>query len=136
MSYDDAAFKIQNMYLVRVAHKLVVKKILEQYDKIYDRESGHFYYFYNGTPAPTPEDPKARVKSFLAREVQWKKPLNLYSNDCKIIFTEDLAALRIQFAFRTMKARQVRKRCLFILCTKQMNGLGLCLLVCLFACLL
>jgi hypothetical protein len=73
MSYDDAAFKIQNMYHVRVAHKLIVEMIQAQFDKIYDRDSGHFYYFYNGIKAPTPEDPKNVVKSFLAVPVQWKK---------------------------------------------------------------
>ena len=36
------------MYLVKLAHELVVKKIKEQYEKIYDRTSGHFYYYYTG----------------------------------------------------------------------------------------
>jgi len=73
MGYDEAAFKIQNIYHVRKAHKKVVGMIREQYDKIYDRTSGHFYYFYNGHVAPTPEDPRNRVRSFLANPVMWKK---------------------------------------------------------------
>ena len=107
---DAAAFKIQSLHRVRKARRRVVELIIEQFEKIYDRESGHFYYFYNGFPhvgPPTEDNPKCLpIKSKLVHEVQWKKPVNLYSKDCKVLFTRDLAALRIQFAFRTMKAKQ------------------------------
>jgi len=106
MTYDVAAFKIQNLFHGRKAHHLVVELLQAQYNKIYDRDTGHFYYFYDGILTPTPTDPAFRVKSLLATPVQWKKPLILFSKDIKIVFTEDLAALRIQFAFRTMKAKQ------------------------------
>ena len=106
MTFDVAAFKIQNMFLVRKAHNHVVDLIISQYNKIYDRATGHFYYYYDGIANPTPENPKHREKSYLAVDVQWKKPLNLRSRDCKTVFTEDLAALRIQFAFRAAKAKE------------------------------
>jgi len=106
MTYDIAAFKIQNLYRVRVAHREVVERLTDQYDKIYDRESGFFYYYYNGVLNPTPTDPNNRNRNFLMEEVTWKKPVNFYSKDAKLLFTEDLAALRIQFAFRNMKAKQ------------------------------
>ncbi|GMH51966.1 hypothetical protein TL16_g01127 [Triparma laevis f. inornata] len=152
MTYDDAAFKIQNMYLVKLAHELVVQKIKEQYEKIYDRTSGHFYYYYTGIEVEDEEEErstaivstnnnsvdsfqnnnnkigfkiKERIKSFLAIHVQWVKPKNLYSNDCKIVSTEDLAALRIQFAFRTMKAKQFMRvlvRAFFKYCYDPITG--------------
>jgi len=53
------------------------------------------------------------------------QPVNLYNNDCKIVFTEDLAALRIQFAFRTMKAKQFMRvlvRTFFKYCYDPITG--------------
>jgi len=61
----------------------------------------------------------------LLEEVSWKKPKNFYSQDAKLLFTEDLAALRIQFAFRNMKAKQFMRilvRTFFKFCYDPITG--------------
>ena len=113
---EEAVLRIQALWRTRKARQQLHDMLLSVYDKLYDEESGMYYYYNNKTG-----------------ESQWVKPKGLGSDDVKEVSAQDAskpsprtqaildsqkhikkpppttdeeAVLRIQARWRTRKARQ------------------------------
>mmetsp|Transcript_10082 Transcript_10082/g.26323 ORF Transcript_10082/g.26323 Transcript_10082/m.26323 type:complete len:523 (-) Transcript_10082:206-1774(-) len=119
---DFAARKIQGMYRTFHALHLVRYRCILSYDKIWSREEQRFYYFNNGTSlllhggieVPNIElvgvddhghkwsKPCGLVK---IDQVLWDKPKMMGTHDIRPMWTEDVAAMRIQGMWKLHEAR-------------------------------
>lgn len=97
MSKEEAAARMQTLYRLWNSRVIVIRKLKEQYVKIFDRTSGKFYYGYKG-------------KSKLLPPASWKRPrycwMRSYPRDILPIYTIDVAAVIIQRQWRALLIRK------------------------------
>lgn len=91
LTEDGAAARIQGLYRAWAARVYTLQLLKYYYTKLYDRRKGEFYYSYDG-------------KSKILPLQNWQKPLLLtkrgFPSDLKPLYTEDVAAMRIQQRWR------------------------------------
>lgn len=96
LTEDEAADRIQAMYYGWQARVQVLQRIRAQYTKLFDRRRQHYYYSFDGNSA-------------LLQRQSWKKPIHLtlrgYPTDIEPLFTDDVAAIRIQRRWRQCTLR-------------------------------
>lgn len=114
---EPSAFKIQGLYRRWRALRHVRHMVRETFDKIWSRSHMRFYYFNKSKSVLVAVDGAhfkgvdvSRVipgKGFVHLEqVSWRKPVLLYSQDLVPLWTDDIAAIRIQGMWQTYKAKQ------------------------------
>eukprot|EP01041_Mallomonas_annulata_P002585 gene2585-5057_t len=90
---DEAAARIQGMQRGWKARTKAILELFHQYNKIFHRGDGHFYYAFVGS-------------SRLISRQSWKKPLLLgcrgYPEDLQPVMTDDLYAMVIQRKWRAV----------------------------------
>ncbi len=93
MTPPYAASKCQNLYHLWKAREKTRNELVEQFKKIFDRQSGRFYYAFNG-------------KSKLLPKSSWTKPCFLgkrsFPKDLVPVFTIDTAAIIVQRKWRSI----------------------------------
>lgn len=97
MDPESAASRVQTLYRLWKARTIAIRKLKEQYVKIFDRTHGRFYYGYKG-------------KSKLLPEASWNRPkycwMRSYPRDILPIFTVDVSAVIIQRKWRACLIRK------------------------------
>jgi len=97
---ESAACRMQGLYRMRKARHRTIGEILNQFQKIFDRRTGRFYFAYIGAGT-------------LIRRQSWYPPLLLsrrgYFGTIPLVYTNDVAALVIQRKWRAVLIRQFLK---------------------------
>jgi len=110
LTQETATIRLQGIFRCWIARNLIVKKINEQYFKIYDRFTGRYCYHYHGTNTASHTGHENRRKSKLVtQDTKWEKPTNLRCHDIPLLFTKDVATLRIQLFCRLVLAKKKAK---------------------------
>jgi len=90
---DEAAARMQGMYRAWIARQRAIRRIFSQYNKLFYRDHGVFYYAFIGP-------------SNLIPRQSYRKPRLLgrrgYPKDLKPVLTEDVYAIRIQRKWRSI----------------------------------
>ena len=94
---ERAATICQNVYRIWVARSKTCKELLKQYEKIFDRRNGRFYYAYNGASKLLPIS-SWRIPRYCGRRG--------FPRDIKPIYTVDVASLIIQRKWRALLVRR------------------------------
>lgn len=94
---ERAATICQNVYRIWTARFKTVIELKQQYEKIFDRRVGKFYYAYNGPSRLLPRQ-SWRIPRFCGRRG--------YPRDIVPIYTVDVAALIIQRKWRALLVRR------------------------------
>jgi hypothetical protein len=94
---ERAATICQNVYRIWRARFKTTKELIEQYEKIFDRRYGKFYYAYNGPSKLLPRQ-SWRIPRFCGRRG--------FPKDLKPIYTVDVASLIIQRKWRALLVRR------------------------------
>ena len=110
LTKDQAAARIQGLYRSWRARGQAIHRITSYYTKLFHRQFQEFYYTFEGPSTLVPRQ-------------SWKKPVLLgrrgYPQDLIPLFTEDVAAIRIQ-----------RKWRIVLVCSDFLNPIQI--LICLF----
>ena len=94
---ERAATICQNVYRIWTARFKTVVELKKQYEKIFDRRNGRFYYAYNGPSRLLPKQ-SWRVPRFFGKRG--------FPKDLVPIYTVDVAALIIQRKWRALLVRR------------------------------
>jgi hypothetical protein len=97
---DQAAARMQGLYRMRKARQNTMKEMKIQFQKIFDRSTGRFYFAYTGASPLVAKQSWYPPKVLKLRGIYGTVPL---------IFTQDVAALIIQRKWRAVLVRQFLK---------------------------
>ena len=102
---DEAASLIQGLYRMYQARLVVNPLLRKQFVKIFDRKKQHFYYAYIG-------------KSKIPPKSRWRKPYYMHRSgfikDIIPIFSDDIAAIRIQNLWRFFVVSWIDIKCVYL----------------------
>lgn len=107
LNEETASVRLQSFIRCYSSRILAVKLCHDQYSKLYDLETGKFYYSYNGIPSRG--DSNSRVKSILVPSwLSWRKPKTLKQlhQDLPVCFDSNTAILRLQLFCRSLHTRR------------------------------